>query len=70
MPNASSHQDHIHPLKSIDLQFSEDAIERLERLSAETGRSISDLAADLLSLACADLEQQGGGMGVEDDFGG
>lgn len=41
----------------IDLELSEEAIDRLEHLSRKTGRSIRDLAADLLSQACADQEQ-------------
>ncbi|MEI8250208.1 MAG: hypothetical protein WCF98_03460 [Synechococcus sp. ELA057] len=35
----------------IDLDLSDQAIERLERLSARTGRSVRDLASDLLAQA-------------------
>jgi len=44
-------------LQRIDLELSEEAMDHLEHLSSKTGRSIRDLAADLLSQACADQEQ-------------
>lgn len=37
----------------LDLDLSESALECLERLSRRTGRSIRDLAADLLSRSAA-----------------
>lgn len=40
--------------KRLDLELSEPAMVALECLSARTGRSMSDLAADLLSMAIAD----------------
>ena len=40
-----------------DLELSEEAIDRLARLSSKTGRSIRDIAADLVTQACADQEQ-------------
>lgn len=43
--------------KKIDLDLSDEALERLERLSARTGRSVRDIAADLLCQAVADQEQ-------------
>jgi hypothetical protein len=41
--------------RRLDLDLSVEALERLSRLSARTGRSVSDLAADLLHQALADL---------------
>ena len=41
--------------RRLDLDLSDEALERLRRLSARTGRSVSDLAADLLHQALADL---------------
>jgi hypothetical protein len=41
--------------KRLDLDLSDEALERLRHLSARTGRSVSDLAADLLHQALADL---------------
>jgi len=40
--------------KRLDLELSEQALAALERLSARTDRSVSDLAADLLSKAIGD----------------
>jgi hypothetical protein len=41
--------------RRLDLDLSDEAVERLHRLSASTGRSVSDLAADLLHQALADM---------------
>lgn len=41
--------------RRLDLDLSDQAVERLQRLSASTGRSVSDLAADLLQQALADM---------------
>lgn len=48
--------DPSHFPRRIDLDLSEVALERLQRLSAQTGRSIRDIAADLL---CQGLADQG-----------
>ena len=48
---------HLDPLRfpqRLDLDLSDRALDHLDRLSAKTGRSVSDLAADLLSQALAD----------------
>jgi hypothetical protein len=47
---------HLDPARfpqRLDLAISEPALERLEQLSRSTGRSIGDLAADLLSRTVA-----------------
>ena len=40
--------------KRLDLDLSDRVLDHLDRLSAKTGRSVSDLAADLLSQPLAD----------------
>ena len=40
----------------LDLDLPDDALEALERLSAETGRSLSDVAVDLLAQAVAEYK--------------
>jgi len=42
----------------IDLELSEAVMERLERLSAKTGRPLRDIAADLLCQAAADASAE------------
>ena len=48
---------HLDPLRfpqRLALDLSDRVLDHLDRLSAKTGRSVSDLAADLLSQALAD----------------
>lgn len=45
--------------RRIDLELSDAVMERLERLSAKTGRPVRDIAADLLCQAAADASVEG-----------
>jgi hypothetical protein len=52
---------HLDPARfpqRLDLDMSESALESLEQLSRRTGRSIRDLAADLLSRSVAVQERR------------
>ena len=44
--------------RRLDLDLSDEAVQRLQCLSARTGRSVSDLAADLLHQALADMPSE------------
>lgn len=53
----SSCMDYSRFPQRLDFVILGRAYERLSRLSAKTGRSIRDLAVDLLSQACADQQE-------------